>query len=80
MMIGLRVYITSNAAEAGNGSDEFYSRRSDGPYYRWWYEETTARWRSARMHSDFVSRELCASAWKTVPSDLQRSLVEHYQD
>ena len=71
----------ANAAEAVNGGAEFYSRRSHGPYYRWWYEErTAAHWRSARMHSDFSSRELCACAWKTVPSDLQRSIVEHYQD
>ena len=80
-MIGLRIYVGPSAAEAVNTADEFYSRRSDGPYYRWWYEERTAHWRSARMHSsDFSPRELSASAWKTVPFDLQRSLVEHYQD
>ena len=77
MLSALRVYISPNAAEAVNGGDEFYSRRSDGPYYRWWYEQRTSHRRSARMHSDFLSRELCASAWTTVPFDLQRSIVEH---
>lgn len=79
MMIGLRIYISPSAPAAVNGGDQFYSRRSDGPYYRWWYEET--HWRSARMHlSDFSPGQLSASAWKTVPPDLQRSLGEHYQD
>jgi hypothetical protein len=79
MMNGLRIYITPSAAETLDGGDEFYSRRLDGPYYRWWYEERAGRWRSARMH-EFSPHELSVSAWTTVPSDLQRSLVNHYED
>ena len=78
MISYLRIYIGQSAAETVNSGNEFYSRRSDGPCYRWWYEERTAHWRSARMHSDFSYRELSVSDWKTVPSDLQRSLSEHY--
>jgi hypothetical protein len=79
-MHNLRIYITPRAAENLNGGYEFYSRRSDGPYYRWCYEERAAQWRSTRMHSDFSKSKLSVSAWTTVPFDLQRSLVDHYED
>jgi hypothetical protein len=81
MVKGLRIYIRPGVAEASDGCDKFYSRRADGPFYLWWYEERAAQWRSTRMRSsDLSTRELSVSAWKKVPSDLQQSLVEHYQE
>ncbi len=78
MMNGLRIYIDRVEPEA-TGARIFYSRRSEGPYYRWCYEARLERWRSARMQSaDLSPNELCMSNWKTVPSALQRSLIEHY--
>jgi hypothetical protein len=78
MMNGLRIYI--NRIEPETTDDRiFYSRRADGPYYRWRFEERLEQWRSARMHFEDVSpHDLCLSNWKTVPSALQRSLSEHY--
>lgn len=80
MMNGLRIYVSPGGPKTPEGGEEFYSRRSNGPYYRWWHEKTTAHWQSARMHSDFSARELSVSPWKSVPAELKRSLVEHYQE
>ena len=78
MMNGLRIYINRIEPEA-TCDRIFYSRRSDGPYYRWRFEVRLEQWRSARMHSEDLSpNELCISNWKTVPSALQLSLSEHY--
>ena len=81
MLNGLRIYVNRNAPEIEADCVEFYSRRSDGPYYRWRYETKIERWRSARMNlSDFSPGDLRAFNWKVVPSDLQRRLIEHYQE
>jgi hypothetical protein len=81
MVNGLRIYINDRALEAASGDLVFYSRRADGPYYRWRYEKGLEQWRGARMHAaDFSPRELSMSNWKTVPSALQSRLVDHYQE
>jgi hypothetical protein len=57
----------------------FYSRRSDGPYYRWSYEQKQQQWRCARVHaSDLPAGHLSASSWKNIPPALQGSVVDHY--
>ena len=82
-MNGLRVYIDGE----GDGADPrrtrsvFFSRREDGPYYRWVYDDARRQWRVGRvMKSASLARTLSAAAWKTLPLALQRSIVEHYQD
>ena len=82
-MNGLRVYIDGE----GDGADPrrirsvFFSRREDGPYYRWAYDDALRQWRVGRvMKSASLARTLSAAAWKTLPVALQRSIVEHYQD
>src|SRR5260370_42529898 len=81
MMSGLRIYVNRTLSEATGGDRVFYSRRSDGPYYRWRYEERLEQWRGARVHgSEFSPNELCMSNWKTVPSALQKRLIDHYQE
>jgi hypothetical protein len=76
-MNSLRVYINPASADALDGQRIFYSRRADGPYYRWFYEEE--RWRGARVRpSDSALRTLCMTSWKTVPTALQTKLSEHY--
>jgi hypothetical protein len=78
-MNSLRVYINPASADALNGHRVFYSRRADGPYYRWFYEEDHARWCSSRVRpSDSALRTLCMTGWKTVPTALQTKLSEHY--
>jgi len=80
-MNGLRVYINTETTETRGGYGVFYSRRENGPYYRWFYEEQVSQWRVARVHSSgFSPRVLCARSWKIVPAALQRSMVEHYQE
>jgi hypothetical protein len=80
-MNGLRIYINTATPETQLGDTVFYSRRSDGPYYRWCYEETLARWRSSRIHvSDMSPKELCIATWKGVPAALKASLNQHYLD
>jgi hypothetical protein len=87
-MSGLRVYVSAPGnnptqelavPEANEAARVFYSRRGNGPTYRWSYEER--RWRPSRMHtSDFDARKLCNASWKSVPETLQAQLGAHYLD
>lgn len=80
-MNGLRVYINPQTGESADDDRIFYSRREDGPYYRWYYEDRVNHWRVARVHlKDVSSKTLCVANWKVVPVELQKSMVEHYQD
>lgn len=89
-MSGLRVFVSAAAAgEAGSPSAPetltvnrvFYSRRGNGPIYRWLYEEKLAHWRASRMNtSDFDSHKLSNASWKSVPETLQAQLGSHYLD
>ena len=90
-MSGLRVYVDSpistETAPIGIEVDDtaakrvFYSRRGNGPIYRWLYEETRAHWRALRMNtSDFDTHKLANASWKTVPETLQAQLGAHYLD
>ena len=79
-MNGLRMYLRPVDKER-SGSKVFYSRRGDGPYYVWRYEEKLGQWRGSRVNtSDFAPRELLMANWKVVPSALQTKLGEHYLD
>jgi hypothetical protein len=76
MMRDLRVYVNP---EEGGEHRVFYSRRRDGPYYCWRYEEDLGRWRSSRVHlSKLPVRELCPAPWKALPTALQARLDEYY--
>lgn len=90
-MSGLRVYINaSTSASADQPQIEqgetrinktFYSRRGNGPFYRWLYEEKVAVWRVLRMSaSDFDAHKLSNASWKSVPETLQARLGAHYLD
>jgi hypothetical protein len=78
-MNGLRVYFYTIGADIRNGQKVFYSRRADGPYYHWRYEEKLGQWCGSRVHlPDPTLKALCIANWKTVPTDLQARLGEHY--
>jgi hypothetical protein len=78
-MNGLRVYVNSTATNVPCKQGVFYSRRADGPYYRWRYEETLEQWRVSRVHLSHVGHKtLNIASWKDVPSALQSKLYEHY--
>ena len=80
-MNGLRVYINPQVKETCGGFGVFYSRRENGPYYRWAFEETVKLWRVSRVSpSDFSPKTLSNANWKGVPAALQKSMVEHYQE
>jgi hypothetical protein len=73
------MFIPDTTVALSIGSEVFYSRRADGPYYRWSYENTQQQWRCVRVHADELPYlSLSASRWKNVPRSLQRSLTEHY--
>ena len=77
----LHVYINPSDADALVGRGVFYSRRSDGPYYRWRYEEKLGRWRFSRVHpSRLTLRTFCLASGKAVPAALQAKLDEHYTE
>lgn len=76
---GVRIYTALATAIASSGEGVFYSRRGDGPYYRWFFEENAGRWRAARViDSAFIRQSLSLATWKTVPVALQSRLSEHY--
>jgi hypothetical protein len=76
-MNGLKVYI--NSERATFEPSVFYSRREDGPYYRWRFEERQGRWHFARAHpSEVLPKALCVASWRDVPAALQVRLDEHY--
>ena len=80
-MNGLRMYIRPLTHEPPELVTVFYSRRGEGPYYLWRYEEKLGQWRGSRVaSSDFAPRELLMASWKKVPSALQTKLGEHYLD
>jgi hypothetical protein len=88
---GLRVYVNSVStnlpSEIGVEAQDtkvervFYSRRGNGPIYRWLHEKSPAHWRALRVNPmDFNSRTLSMASWKTVPETLQAKIGEHYLD
>jgi hypothetical protein len=78
-MNGLRVYIKPNGSDALAAPKVFYSRRGNGPFYRWLFEEKAGQWRVSRViASDFAPQSLAMASWKAVPSTLQTKLGEHY--
>jgi hypothetical protein len=78
-MNGLRVYVNILPEERGEDAGAFYSRRENGPFYRWTLADR--HWSAARVSSaNFSSKDLSATSWKLVPTALQRSIVDHYQD
>ena len=75
----LRVYVGRAMKGSPGGQAVFYSRRADGPFYRWRYEETPGCWRYARVRlSKLTLRVLAVADWDAVPSALQARLGEHY--
>ena len=79
-MNGLRVYINPANTSPIPAGNVFYSRRGDGPYYRW-LEEKAGQWRGARViAADFRPHSLSMASWKTIPVALQTRLSEHYLD
>jgi hypothetical protein len=80
-MNGLRVYLHPASASIYTDASIFYSRRGNGPIYRWLYEEKLGYWRSVRMNSsDLTSKDLCNASWKSLPEKLQAQLGQHYLD
>lgn len=80
-MNGLRVYIYPEDANARGENEVFYSRREDGPYYRWRYEEETGQWCGFRVQTAGLKlKALCPASWKAVPTALRIRLAEHYLD
>jgi hypothetical protein len=75
----LRVYVRRGVKGAPVAQAVFYSRRADGPFYRWRYEETPGCWHYSRVRlSKLTLRVLAVTSWDAVPSALQARLGEHY--
>lgn len=79
-MNGLRVYTdVKSFPDAFCMYPTFYSRRADGPYYRWRYETNRDKWLASRIGAyDLASAELVQARWYGVPDALKSSLTEHY--
>ena len=88
-MNGLRVYVKPVAPSAAPATTatttpdggEFYSRRGNGPFYRWRYDEERAMWRVSRVTTPELKPQVLSTAsWKNVPAALRLRLNEHYQE
>ena len=78
-MNGLQVYINPASQSQFGGAGIFYSRRADGPYYYWRYEDGPGRWRVSRVRlSEMAVKALCKASWQSVPGELKAEMVEHY--
>jgi hypothetical protein len=78
-MRDLHVYVEPTGFRAGGERATFYSRRGDGPFYRWLYAEGAGRWRYSRVILDRPTlRVLCLAPWDAVPAALRNRLGEHY--
>lgn len=79
LMHGLRVYINTVGPDTQGRQGVFYSRRDDGPYYRWQYVEEKSLWSSSRVPLDRVPNSL-RMAHKSVPPSLRAQILAHYLD
>jgi hypothetical protein len=78
-MNGLRVYTHASAVSIEADASIFYSRRGDGPFYRWLYEGEHEGWRCSRVRLTKSSVTLLRGAkLSAVPAALQVRLGEHY--
>lgn len=79
MMKDLRVYVNPEGARKNGEHAVFYSRRRDGPFYCWRYEERLGHWCGSRVPSfDLAVKELCIAPWKALPTALQASIDAYY--
>lgn len=90
-MSGLRIFVDSQSPSETSppgievaetmSNRVFYSRRGNGPIYRWLYEESRAHWRALRVNTSEFAPQRCSNvSWKTVPETLQAQLGAHYLD
>lgn len=78
-MRDLHVYVEPADSGARDRHAAFYSRRADGPFYRWLDAEGSGRWRYSRVSLDRLAlRTLCVAPWEAVPPALRSRLGEHY--
>lgn len=78
-MRDLRVYVGRAFKESPGAQAVFYSRRADGPFYLWRYEDAQGRWRYSRVRlSKLTLSVLSVACWDAVPSALRARLGEHY--
>jgi len=76
---GLRVFTVDGQSLRPLELRVFYSRRSDGPYYRWSYAPNVQQWEFVRVpHEQLPYLTLCASRWNNIPRALQSKLADHY--
>ena len=78
-MRDLHVYVEPLSSGVRGGPAAFYSRRADGPYYRWLYAEGAGCWLYSRVSLDKPAlRVLCVARWDALPTALRKRLGEHY--
>ena len=78
-MRDLHVYVEPSGSGARGQRAAFYSRRADGPFYRWLDAEGSGRWCYSRVSLDRLTlRMLCVAPWDAVPPALRSRLGEHY--
>jgi len=78
-MNGLRIYTNLLTSKLECEDSIFFSRRADGPFYRWSYEEKLGQWHYSRVKTAQMSpSELSLASWKGLPPALQARLIGHY--
>ena len=78
-MNGLRVYAPVVNGSLDHVMDVFYSRRDNGPFYVWRYDQAQATWRPSRINTaDVILQTVSSATWKSLPHSLRARLGEHY--
>ncbi|MDQ3255759.1 MAG: hypothetical protein M3R15_17985 [Acidobacteriota bacterium] len=76
---GLRVYVNTVGADTFTKHGVFYSRRENGPYYRWHYEAEVDRWHGSRVHLEATPKSFRQAQGRMLLA-LRTQLLAHYQD
>ncbi|MFN2533512.1 MAG: hypothetical protein ABR555_19700 [Pyrinomonadaceae bacterium] len=80
-MKGLKLYTKLPVATAVPISSLFYSRRNQGPLYKWHYDHGLDGWRSRRLNDfEIELAQFCVASWQSIPESLQSKLREHYME
>ena len=78
-MSDLRIYVSTEGADALDHHGVFYSQRDEGPFYRWHFDESSGRWHGSRVSPRSVPKSI-RMVPKSVPDELRKELVGHYPD
>jgi hypothetical protein len=77
-MTDIHVYTAKDEGSYSGEQQLFYSQRSGGPYYCWYYLSGQSQWKAIRLQPHSRPRVLRKAVGRNLPVSLQTRLSEHY--